>query len=435
MQKVLVKRDFMIDPQVIRQLSPTEVGYTRRMAAYQVFQQMPMPNKKDHIWRKTPVDQLDPRKFQFVPEKSNHSLATEKTDSSADEILVHYQSGRLEESLPKDLIDKGLILCSLREAEEMHSNLLQSIIGTVVTPQESKFSALAHMLDSDGVMLYIPKGIKVDPPIHHLVENIRTDRLNTFHLLIILDERSSATFIQEWPGSEGKARESLLTGLVEIKIGKGAQLDFIELQTWQEKRWNFLHERAEVHQDGRMNWTLYADGGRYSRSFLGVKMIGESAQVNLTGIYLGTQKTQLDFDTHQQHSVRATQSDLLFKGTLANDSKSVWAGMIKVEKAAMKTDGYQANRNLILCGSPQVESIPGLEILTDDVRCSHGVSVGEIDFDQLFYLSSRGIPENEAKQLIAQGFLNSGLSRISNQLIRSKMEKRIQTRLREVFCE
>jgi Fe-S cluster assembly protein SufD len=255
------------------------------------------------------------------------------------------------------------------------------------------------------------------------------------HLLIYLEEEASLTFIQDWVGQGNEKATNLHSGVVEAKINEGADLNFVEIQTWNDAWWNILHERAELLKNSHLNWMLYSDGSHYSRNFIGVNLIGENARAEMTGISLNTTDSQIDFDTYQQHSAENTKSDLLFKNALSNNSRSVWSGMIKVEKSAQKTDGYQANKNLLLCGNPHVESIPGLEILADDVRCSHGVTDGEIDVDQVFYLTSRGISEGEAKQLIAEGFLSSSLNRVMNEVVREKITARIHDKLSTLFCE
>ncbi len=142
----------------------------------------------------------------------------------------------------------------------------------------------------------------------------------------------------------------------------------------------------------------------------------------------------MDFDTYQEHLAPYSKSDLLFKGVVANQGKAVWSGMIKVAPNAEKVDAYQVNRNLTMCGEPNVDSIPGLEILADDVRCSHGVSIGEIDPDQIFYLKSRGISEKESRRLISEGFIQSALIRIYNKDIQTMLTARVHAKLANLFC-
>jgi Fe-S cluster assembly protein SufD len=433
--------EFIFDKDLIRKISPNEAGFVRRTTAYNYYQQLPMPSKKIRAWRKSGLDKFLPEKFLINSAKHPNSLGNfniKQTILPEDDLagsIILTSDGKAKVKLNKDLEDQGVILCSLRTAEEVHSKITESLIGRIVAVDESKFSALTHSFDTDGVLFFVPKGIVIQKPIQSVFIAEGDHQVRTFHLLILLEEEASVTFIQEWVGLGNKQTVNLHSGVIEVKVGEGAELNLVEIQSWNDAWWSILHERAELLKNSHINWMTYADGSYYSRTFLGVNLIGENARAEMTGISLNTTNTQIDFDTYQQHSAANTKSDLLFKNAMANDSRSVWSGMIKVEKSALKTDGYQANKNLLLCGSPHVESIPGLEILADDVRCSHGVTVGEIDTDQVFYLTSRGIPEGEAKQLIAEGFLSASLSRIENEVIREKIKARIHKKLSELFCE
>lgn len=431
---------FNFDQDLIKRNSPNEAGFSRRSSAYKIYQQLPMPSRKIREWRKSGLDKFIPENFVVEPTSQSKvagifDFKQEKLHKAdLDGSIILTSNGKTDVELKSDLIDQGVILCNLKNAEEVYPKIIESVIGKIVSADESKFSALTQSLDRDGILLYVPKGIKIQKPIQSVYIANGDHQVRTFHLLICLEEKASVTFMQEWVGLGNEQAENLHSGVVELKVGKDAGLDFIEIQTWNKSWWNIMHERAEILENSRLNWMIYADGSYYSRSFLGVNLSGENSQTEMTGISLNTNGTQIDFDTYQQHTAEKSKSDLLFNNAIANDSRSVWSGMIKVEKTAIKTDGYQANRNLMLCGTPHVESIPGLEILADDVRCSHGVTVGEIDADQVFYLTTRGISEGEAKQVIAEGFLRSSLNRISNEKVREKIDTRIHNRLSELFC-
>ncbi len=434
MPQFVDENPFGIEPELFQQLSRTKEGLTRRLMAYEVYRQIPMPTKKDRAWRKTTIEEFNAKKYRFQPQTGDRSSCKIHVEKTDEEIIIHYHPNKVENNIRYELEKTGIFINSLAEVEEKHPQLLAGIAGKIVSPIESKFSAFTQMLDADGILIRLVKGKKVETPIHITIEDDQSNKSSTFHLMIILEEDSAATILTKWNESKKDAAR-MLAGVVEIRMEKNAYLVMNELQTWPDQQWTFLHERAELHENSRLDWSVYADGGKYSRTFLGIDLAGAHSQARITGICLNANPTQLDFDTFQLHRAAETTSDLLFNGAMANDSRSIWKGMIRVEKEAVKTDAYQANRNLILCGNPLVESIPGLEILTDDVRCSHGVSTGEIDAEHLFYLASRGIPEKEAKRVIAQGFLNSGLERIGNERIREVIEKKIQSGLEELFCE
>jgi Fe-S cluster assembly protein SufD len=431
---------FIFDQDLIKKISPNKAGLARRMAAYKTYQQLPMPSKKDWQWRKSGLGNFIPENFSIDPSKhqeveSNLEIKQKLLPDTDLAGLIITCNGKTKVKFNKTLADQGIVLCSLKTAEETHSKILDSIIGKIVPADVGKFSAFTQSIDSDGVLFYVPKGIKIEKPIQSIFEADGDQQVRTFHLLVYLEADASATFMQEWVGLGSEQASYLHSGVVEVKVGENADLNFIEIHTWNDSWWSISHERAELFDNSHLNWMVYADGSYYSRSFLGVELLGENAQTEMTGVSLNTTNTQIDFDTYQLHKGKNSKSDFLFKNAIANNSRSVWSGMIKVEQSAIKTDGYQANKNLLLCGNPHVESIPGLEILADDVRCSHGVTVGEIDADQVFYLTSRGISEGEAKQLIAEGFLCAALNRTSNDVIKEKITDRIHTKLSTLFCE
>jgi Fe-S cluster assembly protein SufD len=432
--------EFIFDQDLIKKISPNKAGLARRMAAYKTYQQLPMPSKKSWLWRKSGLVSFFPEKFLIDPSRykeldRNFEIKQKLLPDTDLAGLIITSNGKSEVKLNKTLEDQGIILCSLKTAEETHAGILDSIIGKIVPADEGKFSAFTQSFDTDGVLFYVPKGIKIAKPIQSIYLAKGDHQVFTFHLLVYLEADASATFIQEWVGLGDEQASNLHSGVVEVKVGENTELDFVEIHTWNDSWGSISHERAELLDDSYLNWMIYADGSYYSRRFLGVELSGENAQTEMTGVSLNTTNTQIDFDTYQQHIGKNSKSDFLFKNAIANNSRSVWSGMIKVEKGAIKTDGYQANKNLFLCGNPHVESIPGLEILADDVRCSHGVTVGEIDADQVFYLTSRGISEGEAKQLIAEGFLSAALNRTSNDVISEKITDRIHTKLSTLFCE
>ena len=199
------------------------------------------------------------------------------------------------------------------------------------------------------------------------------------------------TYVHESSSPSEEAEQSFHSGIMELFVGAGAHLRFVELQSFGENIWNFMHERVKVEQDGEVEWIFGALGSHLTKNFSELQLVGKGSTGKLSGFYFSQHHQHLDYDTQQNHLAPNTTSDLLFKGALLDDSRSVWQGMIYVAKNASKTDGYQANRNLVLSEGARADSIPGLEILTDDVRCTHGATVGKVDAEELFYLESRGL--------------------------------------------
>ena len=218
-------------------------------------------------------------------------------------------------------------------------------------------------------------------------------------------------------------------GIVELQVMQNASLKFVELQSWGRHVWNFSHERARVERNGNLDWIFGAIGSRLTKNFSELDLAGEGAQGRMSGFYFTDGTQHLDHDTQQNHLAPHTTSDLLFKGALKGRSRSVWQGMIYVAPGAQKTDGYQANRNLVLSDGARADSIPGLEILADDVRCTHGATVGKLEAEPLFYLKSRGIPQAEAEKIVVEGFFDPIFQRIPFEGVRERFQEYIASKM------
>jgi Fe-S cluster assembly protein SufD len=247
--------------------------------------------------------------------------------------------------------------------------------------------------------------------------------------LVWVDEGASLTYVHEAASPTETAGQSMHSGIVEIRVSSGANLHFVELQSWGEHIWNFSHERARIERDGTLDWVFGAIGSHLTKNFSEIDLVGQGATGRMSGFYFTDGDQHLDHDTQQNHLAPNTTSDLLFKGALRDESHSVWQGMIYVAPGAQKTDGYQANRNLVLSPHARADSIPGLEILADDVRCTHGATVGKIDQDQVFYLRSRGIPYREAERLIVEGFFEPIMQRIPFEGVRARFQDAIMNKM------
>jgi Fe-S cluster assembly protein SufD len=277
-------------------------------------------------------------------------------------------------------------------------------------------------------LLYVPKNVKVETPFHSVLWGPGVDLAHFSHLIVFVDDGASVTYVHE-AASPNEIGHAMHAGIVEIHVGKDANLRFVELQSWGRHVWNFSHERAHVERGGNLDWIFGAVGSRLTKNFSDLDLAGEGAQGRMSGFYFTDGTQHLDHDTQQNHLAPHTTSDLLFKGALKGKSRSVWQGMIYVAPGAQKTDGYQANRNLILDEESRADSIPGLEILADDVRCTHGATVGKLEKEPLFYLKSRGIPQADAERLVVEGFFDPIMQRIPFEGVRERFQQAIQDKL------
>ncbi len=409
-----------------------------RQRAWEIYRQLPLPSLKDEAWRRTDLRGLRAGAFHLPGWGSNgHSPVT--PPPAPEELLqplVGEQHGgqivilpdQVQVQLAPQLAAQGVVFTDYETAIRNYPQLVAKILGKIVRPEEGKFAALAAALSQRGVFVYVPRGLHVEEPLHSVLWGPGVDLAYFSHILVYLEEGASLTYVHE-ASSPTETGQTMHAGLVEIYVGENANLRFVELQSWGEHVWNFSHERANVDRGGTLDWIFGALGSHLTKNFSELDLIGEGATGRMSGFYFTDDDQHLDHDTQQNHLAPHTTSDLLFKGALKDRSRSVWQGMIYVAPGAQKTDGYQANRNLVLSPKARADSIPGLEILADDVRCTHGATVGKIDQEQVFYLLSRGIPYPEAERLIVEGFFDPIMQRIPFEGVRSRFQESIHVKM------
>jgi Fe-S cluster assembly protein SufD len=412
-------------------------GYLQeyRLNAWEAFQSLPLPKTTDEPWRRTDISDLDAGSFR-LPEKSSGNNFPEVPEELLQPLVSDQHSGQIvimpggtRVTLSQDLVDKGVIFTDLVEAEHTHPEVLENIIGRTVKSDESKFAALASAMADKGILVFVPRGIQVEQPLHSILWGPGSGLAYFSHILVWLEEGASLTYVHESASPTENDGQTLHAGIVEINVGPGANLRFVELQSWGEHVWNFSHERARVSRDGNFDWVFVAEGTHLTKNFSDLDLNGIGATGRMSGFYFTDGVQHLDHDTQQNHLAPNTTSDLLFKGALKGQSRSVWQGMIYVAPGAQKTDGYQANRNLVLSKNARADSIPGLEILADDVRCTHGATVGKIDPEELFYLQSRGIPYPEAEKLMVEGFFEPIMQRIPFEGVKTRLRESIARKM------
>lgn len=402
--------------------------------AWDAFERLAMPTLTDEPWRRTDIRGLQAGNFRFLGADGHdgHKDLPEAPQELLRPLVGADHGGQIvllpdgvQVSLDPELAQKGVIFTDFATAEREHSDVLEKIMGQVVRPDEGKFAAMAAALGRTGALVYVPRGVEIEQPLHSILWGPGLDLAYFSHLLIYVDDGASLTYVHEAASPTEPEGQTLHGGIVELHVGKNASLRFVELQSWGEHVWNFTHARARVERDGNLDWIFGAIGSHLTKNFSDLDLVGPGASGRMSGFYFTDGKQHLDHDTQQNHLAPHTTSDLLFKGALRDRSRSVWQGMIYVAPGAQKTDGYQANRNLVLSDKARADSIPGLEILADDVRCTHGATVGKIDPDEVFYLRSRGIPYEEAERLIVEGFFDPIMQRIPFEGVRSRFQDAI----------
>jgi Fe-S cluster assembly protein SufD len=406
-----------------------------REHAWSVYHTQKLPGTNEEAWRRTDLSKLDPAQFSLAKNYTDNGHSAPPKDilepltseKQAGQIVLNGASSSV--TISKELSSKGIVFSTFSELRKSNPGLLEKVIGKIVKPEEGIFPSMVQALGQDGLVLFVPKNIKVDLPLHSVVWTTQEKAAYFSHVIVVLEENSEVTYIHETASPETNTEPGFHAGVVEILVGENAKLQFVELQSFGKNIWNFSNERARVEKNGTIEWTFGAIGSHLTKNFTDLDLIGEGATGKMSGFYFTNGKQHLDHDTQQNHLAPHTTSDLLFKGALLDSSRSVWQGMIYVAPEAQKTDGYQANRNLILNRNAHADSLPGLEILADDVRCTHGATVGKIDPDEIFYLLSRGVPQKEAERLIVEGFFDPIMQRIPFEGVRNRFQQYIHDKM------
>jgi len=407
----------------------------RRIAAWAHCEKTPYPARTEELWRRTDISSLkwdsvlalrDPHPMVLSPNDLPASLRAEigpREERAA--LLVQLDSNAVLVERDPDLEKLGVRVMPLLEAARAYPALVERYLGRTVRTDESRFTALAAALESGGAFVHVPEGVKVPRPIQ-LMFTRETPDLGTFpHVVVALEKGAEAAVIEEYV-SHGETGIGVNVGATEVTVGEGASLHLATFQRWGGNVYHFGTERVRIGRDARFHWTFTALGGKLTKLDLEMHLDGEGSEAKFSGCYFGNGTQHFDFHTFQNHNVGHSVSDLLFKGALRDRARMVYQGLIKVHKDAQRSDAYQANRNLLLSEKARADSIPSLEIEANDVRCTHGATVGQVDEEQLFYLRSRGLPRPEAEQMIIQGFFEPVLERIPAESLRTTVTAAVE---------
>jgi Fe-S cluster assembly protein SufD len=406
--------------------------------AWQVYKRLGFPTSADEAWRRTDIHDLAIETFHTGLDGKHVSVPSNLLEPLTDsrhggQIILSQDPSQI--TLEKELQERGVIFTDLQTAYQMYPEKVDRVLGKLINLEEDKFGALAAAMARKGIFLYVPKNVKISTPLHSLFWASGENAVFFTHYLVYLDDGAEVTYVHESSSPDHVEGQNMHSGLMEIFVGQEAKLTFVELQSWGDNVWNFTHERINVERNGSVDWIFGALGSRLTKNFSDLNLVGEGSTGKMSGFYFTQGKQHLDHDTQQNHFAPHTTSDLLFKGALIGESRSVWQGMIYVAPNASKTDGYQANRNLVLDRRARADSIPGLEILTDDVRCTHGATVGKIDQEQIYYLESRGLRRTDAERLIVEGFFDPIMQRIPFDGVKNRFQRAIIEKMKDFHRE
>jgi Fe-S cluster assembly protein SufD len=329
----------------------------------------------------------------------------------------------------EEAVPEGPLVMPLSQAVEQHGDLVDRWLGSVVGADENVFTARNAAEWEGGAFVYVPAGVKVEAPIVLTAVQATENSAMNWRVLVVLEEGAEAEVWEQYASTA----PGLFTTVVELVVGQNANLRFVSGQGLDEKSWIFGTQRARVARDGKLDWVVLGFGAANGKVFQNTLLEGEGAEGKVTGAYALTGRQHMDFDTTQEHVAANCVSDLAFRGILGGRSSAVWRGMIKVDRDAQQTDAFQESRNLLLTKKAHADAIPGLEILANDVRCTHAAAIAQIDPDQLFYLRARGLREDVAARLVIEGFLAELVERFEEGPVREALAGALERRLAAVL--
>jgi len=398
----------------------------RRREAFAAFERLPMPSRSDEEWRRTDVRGLDLDAFQPF-ERADGAAPADPIEETAGVLRQRgSEPGAVE--LDPEVAATGVLFLPLAQAAREHPDLVRRHLFTEVRPDRDKLAALHAALFSGGTFVYVPEGVAIERPLVSQFWSSGGGAAVLPHTLIVAGRGSSFNYLDEFL-SPDLDRPALTSGSAEVIAGEGANVGYLALQRWGRHAWQFADQRVRAERDATVRLVSVGLGGRFAKNRIEASLAGPGATAELKALYFGSGQQFFDFHTLQQHQVGNTTSDLLFKGALRDEAQSVYAGLIRIEPRATRSDAYQANRNLLLSKAAKANSIPMLEILNNDVRCTHGATVAPVDPAHLFYLQSRGIPAPTAERMIVHGFFGEVLDRIPVRQARDLVEQELEARI------
>jgi Fe-S cluster assembly protein SufD len=386
-----------------------------RVELLERYRALPLPTTKDEHWRFTDLRGFDPDSFS-----ANGAKGVELARSML-EIETSGVANVSEAGIEIDRAPEGIVFEPLDEGHE----LLGTLVGT-----DEKFAAHNAAEWKHGLLVRVPAGVEVEQPLYVRVTGSVADAAQFWRLLIVAEEGARFSFIEEHASASSEIG-SYSNVVSELFIGDGAKLEYVSIQNLSQETWHFASHRARVGRDAELDWVAGGFGSKKGKVRIENDLAGQGATSRVTGAYFADGTQHLDYDTLQKHLAPNTTSDFAFKGALRDQATAVWRGMIKVEKDAQKTNAYQENRNLLLSPKAHADSIPGLEIEANDVRCTHGATVSQVDRDELFYCMARGLSRGEAERLIVRGFYQEIFDRIELEPVRTALQTALEARIPE----
>jgi Fe-S cluster assembly protein SufD len=376
------------------------------------YAELPLPTTTEEAWRFTDLRGFDPEAFAFDVEPVGSTQGLLDLDVAG--IAVISESGIEIERAPEGIRFEPLSADHPR---------IHELVGW-----NEKFPAHNAAVWKHGLLVQVPKGVELEKPLYVRIASSVPGSALFWRLLVVAEEGSRFSLIEEY-SSASRDLPAYSNAVAELFVGQAAKLEYVSIQNLSQETWHFATHHARVERDAELDWVAGGFGSKKGKIRIQNDLNGPGATSRVTGAYFADGDQHLDYDTFQEHIAPSTESDFKFKGALRENAHAVWRGMIRVEEDAQKTNAYQENRNLLLSAKAHADSIPGLEIMANDVRCTHGATIGRVNREELFYLMARGLSRAEAERLIVRGFFQDILDRIDLEPVRDALGAALEARI------
>jgi Fe-S cluster assembly protein SufD len=407
----------------------------RKLADQKTFDELPMPDSTSmEDWRRTDVSHIDPHAYEPAAGDADGGMELRSSWERSGEggALVTQQGGTSTvANMPEVFAEQGVIVSSLETAAREHPELVQKYLDHEVVPAAAgKFAALNAAFWRGGVFVHVPRGVTAKLPVWAAQSAAASAAPQSVlpRSLVVVDEGASLIYTDEY-ASAAATGDVLSSAVTEVILGDGATIQYLVLEQWDNQVDHFAYHRVHLGKDCHAELVVAATGSRLAKVYMDVAMMGAGSTARISGLIIGDGKQHFDFQSLQDHFAPNCMSDLLVKGALRDEAVSVYSGLIKIRKDAQHSDAYQANRSLILSPKAKADSMPKLEIEANDVRCTHGATMGQVDADQLFYLQSRGFSLEEAQNTVVHGFFQPVIDRIALEQVRQQIHEAIDEAL------
>jgi Fe-S cluster assembly protein SufD len=374
------------------------------------YESLPLPTTADEHWRFTSL-----RGFERVSDTGTVS------DTVSAPMLDLDVSGfaRVNES--------GIEIVSAPDGVTFEP--LPADFPAELVPEDDKFAMENLASWQHGLLVRVPKGVELEKPLY---VQVTSNGGSLYWRMVVQAEEGARFTVIEDLSSAGPDTLAYSNAVVELFVAPNAKIECVSLQNLSKETWHFGRYRARLERDSELDWVIGGFGSKRGKVWIENDLVGAGATSRVTGAYFADGDQHLDYDTFQEHAAPSTESDFAFKGALRENATAVWRGMIRVEEGAQKTNAYQENRNLLLSDHAHADSIPGLEIMANDVRCTHGATLGRINREEVFYLMARGLSRAQAERLIVRGFFQDVLDRIELEPVREALGAALEARIPQV---